>query len=51
LASKPPIVPSPPDRPDELVAVGRPATLSGGELDVVNAAAELAAAVGIEIVD
>jgi uncharacterized protein YjbI with pentapeptide repeats len=33
LASKPPIAPSPPDLPDELVAVGPPATLSGGELE------------------
>jgi uncharacterized protein YjbI with pentapeptide repeats len=33
LASKPPIVPSPPDLPDELVAVGRPATLSARELE------------------
>jgi uncharacterized protein YjbI with pentapeptide repeats len=33
LASKPPIAPSPPDLPDELVAAGRPATLAGGELE------------------
>jgi hypothetical protein len=33
LASKPPIAPSPPDLPDELVAVERPAKLSGREVE------------------